>query len=272
MQKLERVSDLDQAARGGDVVLFRCRGRLSRLQRWVSWSEWDHVGVVVSMGPSRPLDLLESTPAGVRLYPLVERVRGYHEQGFASRVALRRLTCPRPAEALSRLEAFARQAEGKAYGIAPPFAPGWPREPTPTQKKSPSCRNPSPTPTPPRSPTATTSVSVDQEGGCAVNIPGSISPSISRKPRPTPPPPPPPSPPPSYLCSRLVGAALSEMGVLREGGKGGGDGRWLWMFPGAFGRGGAVERGLGPGVSLGEEILVDAHEPEVATAVLFGYA
>lgn len=65
------------------------------------------------IGSSRPLELLESTPAGVRLYPLVERVRGYHEQGFASRVAFRRLSCPRPAEALSRLEAFARQAEGK---------------------------------------------------------------------------------------------------------------------------------------------------------------
>lgn len=64
-------------------------------------------------GPSRPLELLESTPTGVRLYPLVERVRGYHEQGFASKMAFRRLSCPRPAEALSRLLAFARQAEGK---------------------------------------------------------------------------------------------------------------------------------------------------------------
>lgn len=68
---------------------------------------------VVSIGPGLPLELLESTPAGVRLYPLVERVRAYHEQGFASRVAFRRLTCPRPAEALTRLEAFARKAEGK---------------------------------------------------------------------------------------------------------------------------------------------------------------
>lgn len=46
LRKVERVSALGHAARGGDVVLFRCEGLLSRLQRWVSRSDWDHVGVV----------------------------------------------------------------------------------------------------------------------------------------------------------------------------------------------------------------------------------
>lgn len=46
MSEVVGVSTLEQAARGGDVVLFRCRGLLSRLQRWVFRSEWDHVGVV----------------------------------------------------------------------------------------------------------------------------------------------------------------------------------------------------------------------------------
>lgn len=45
-RKVERVSNLDQVARAGDVFLFRCKGLLSRLQRWVSRSEWDHVGMV----------------------------------------------------------------------------------------------------------------------------------------------------------------------------------------------------------------------------------
>lgn len=49
-RKVERVSALEQAAQGGDVVLFRCRGLLSRLQRWVLRSEWDHVGVVSTFG------------------------------------------------------------------------------------------------------------------------------------------------------------------------------------------------------------------------------
>lgn len=61
--------------------------------------------------------------------------------------------------------------------------------------------------------------------------------------------------PPTYLCSQLVGAALAEMGVLGEkGGPGQELDRWLWVLPGSFGQGGAVERGLGCGVSLGEEV------------------
>ncbi len=46
LRKVERLSSLEEAAQGGDVVLFQCRGLLSRLQRWVLRSEWDHVGVV----------------------------------------------------------------------------------------------------------------------------------------------------------------------------------------------------------------------------------
>lgn len=45
-RRVERVSNLEQAVKAGDVFLFRCRGVLSRLQRWLSRSEWDHVGVV----------------------------------------------------------------------------------------------------------------------------------------------------------------------------------------------------------------------------------
>lgn len=59
---------------------------------------------------------------------------------------------------------------------------------------------------------------------------------------------------PSYLCSQLVGAALSEMGVLRGGG---GDLGWLWVVPGAFGQGGAVDSRLADGVALGEEVRGD---------------
>lgn len=48
VRKVERVTALEHAAHGGDVVLFRCRGMLSRLQRWVLRTQWDHVGVVGS--------------------------------------------------------------------------------------------------------------------------------------------------------------------------------------------------------------------------------
>lgn len=57
----------------------------------------------------------------------------------------------------------------------------------------------------------------------------------------------------SYLCSQLVGAALSEMGLLNEGSKGR-QRAWLWILPGAFGQGGSVERALADGVALGDEV------------------
>ena len=46
LRKVERISTLERTVGGGDIFLFRCRGLLSALQRWVSRSEWDHVGVV----------------------------------------------------------------------------------------------------------------------------------------------------------------------------------------------------------------------------------
>ncbi|CAN0474255.1 unnamed protein product [Ectocarpus sp. 8 AP-2014] len=281
---------------------------LSRLQRWVLRTQWDHVGVVVSGGPSGRLELLESTHGGVHLYPLVERVRAYHDQGFASRVAFRRLRCPHPAESRARLEEFSRQVEGKTYGIVLPFTPSGPKgDRSRTKRTPPPPSSPAVQPTMPSESTGcgggehgdvsrggqaelerrrghgpAFAVSKEEEevvmcanaagsgkgqrGSATANALGETTtlPSFSSsgKSEKT-------ALSPSYLCSQLVGAALSKMGVLRGGGK---DLGWLWVVPGAFGQGGAVDSRLAPGVTLGEEILVDAHEPEVAGAVLLGDA
>lgn len=50
-----------------------------------------------------------------------------------------------------------------------------------------------------------------------------------------------------------MGAALLEMGVVRDE-VGGTTGPWSWLLPAAFGQGGAVEKGLAEGVTLGEEV------------------
>ncbi|CAB1097094.1 unnamed protein product [Ectocarpus sp. CCAP 1310/34] len=303
VRKVERVNALEQEAHGGDVVLFRCRGMLSRLQRWVLRTQWDHVGVVVCGGPSARLELLESTHGGVHLYPLVERVRAYHDQGFASTVAFRRLRCPRPAESRARLEVFSRQVEGKTYGIVLPCTPSGPKgDRSRTKRTPPPPSSPAVQPTMLRESTdsgrgergdvarggraglegtrgqgpAFAVAKKEEEVVLCANAAGNgegqrrsatanaigettklptFSSGTSEKTALS----------PSYLCSQLVGAALSEMGVLRGGGK---DLGWLWVAPGAFGQGGAVDSRLAAGVALGEEILVDAHEPEVVGAVL----
>ncbi|CAM9647895.1 unnamed protein product, partial [Ascophyllum nodosum] len=231
LRKVERISTLERTVGGGDIFLFRCRGLLSALQRWVSRSEWDHVGVVVSGEDGKPLELLESTPNGVQLNPLVERVREYQEDGFAFRVAFRRLKCPCRAEASSRLEAFARRAEGKGYGIVLPFPLGGRREEQPVPQTPPALA-PRETSQPegerPEAGHPSTTSSPSRQCGNSHQLP------------------------PSYLCSQLVGAALSEMGLVRDG-IGGKEGPWSWVLPAAFAQGGAVDMDLAAGVTFGEE-------------------
>lgn len=50
---------------------------------------------------------------GVGLYPLVARVKDYQGDGFAMRIAFRRLECPFPHTARARLADFALRVEGK---------------------------------------------------------------------------------------------------------------------------------------------------------------
>lgn len=57
---------------------------MSTLQRTVTGSEYDHVGLVVpssnrtSRGSARQMMLLEATGEGVTVYPLAGRLRAYH--------------------------------------------------------------------------------------------------------------------------------------------------------------------------------------------------
>lgn len=137
--------------------------------------------------------------------------------------------------------------DSQAYGIVLPFVPRGPDEHSPLQKTS-SPSSPSSAAVAPPTPMHTPKPAVcgEKEGADTAGVQETIA--INRKS-------PPPPPPASYLCSQLVAAALSEMGVLREGGVGlGGKGGWLWVLPGAFGQGGDVERGLGVGVTLGDEV------------------
>ena len=41
------LSKLKTDCRWGDLILFKCANSMSRLQRSVTGSEWDHVGIVV---------------------------------------------------------------------------------------------------------------------------------------------------------------------------------------------------------------------------------
>lgn len=76
------ISKLRSEAKWGDIILFKCANTLSHLQRRVTRSEWDHVGIVVrAQGQSdgyAGLELLEATGEGVTSYPLTGRLKAYY--------------------------------------------------------------------------------------------------------------------------------------------------------------------------------------------------
>ena len=86
------ISKLQGTVRWGDIILFRCVNSLSNLQRTITGSNWDHVGVVVCKHPLSKssnyhtmhnnhivseLYLLEATAQGVTVFPLLPRLSAY---------------------------------------------------------------------------------------------------------------------------------------------------------------------------------------------------
>lgn len=130
---LSKVLDF---VRTGDIVLFRCRNMLSGLQRRVTRSEFDHVGVVVSHRGVRPpcrracsctlpgsrgtpavrrrqrLHLLEATGDGVTCNPLRSRLKSYGNE-YTEGIAIRRLVTERTLDMEAGLRRFVSSVEGK---------------------------------------------------------------------------------------------------------------------------------------------------------------
>lgn len=112
------VSLLEQFVSEGDVVLFRSKNNPGALlQRRVTKSEWDHVAIVVQRKNRRSKEVLEATGDGVHCYPLAARVEAYYD-GFASAVAVRRLTLERSEAMLRGLRKFVSHVCGKPYELS----------------------------------------------------------------------------------------------------------------------------------------------------------
>lgn len=103
----------------GDLVLFAGNGGVSFGIRLATRSRWSHIGMAVRLTGDSQLLLWEAAPAeesgngmheGVRLVPLLERIRAYEGQ-----VAVRHLQVHRPPERRSALHAFREKVKGRPY-------------------------------------------------------------------------------------------------------------------------------------------------------------
>ena len=97
-----RLAEVMETAQPGDLLLFKSNFPMSVLQRTVTGSEFDHIGLVVYRPCDEgeklevnqvqgPLHLLEATGEGVTILPLHSRLRAYHYYRCCDRIAMRRL-------------------------------------------------------------------------------------------------------------------------------------------------------------------------------------
>jgi hypothetical protein len=115
------LSKVKTEAKWGDVILFKCANTLSHLQRTVTRSEFDHVGIVVrSIKNPGQLDLLESTGDGVTTFSLVGRLKAYHHHNFVEYMCIRQLKdFNRSGSILKAVDEFVTEVVGLPYGFSP---------------------------------------------------------------------------------------------------------------------------------------------------------
>ena len=107
--KLDRISqdELMETAETADIVLFRTYGFMSKIQRVITWSRIDHIGLVIrnDMGE---LYLLESLgKRGVDFYRWTNFTRCRWNADYEQMI-YRKLYCSRTAEILNDLYKFAK--------------------------------------------------------------------------------------------------------------------------------------------------------------------
>eukprot|EP00940_MAST-03C_sp_MAST-3C-sp2_P003071 g3071.t1 len=113
------ASEVHKFACPGDVLLFRTKSTLSGIQRMVTVSEWDHVGMITVRDDSKKLWLLEACGDRVVCLPLVPRLKAYAKE-YAECIALRRFEKPERTKAmLTKLALFTEEVKGKPYSCTP---------------------------------------------------------------------------------------------------------------------------------------------------------
>ncbi|GLE00404.1 hypothetical protein PINS_up009161 [Pythium insidiosum] len=229
----------------GDIVLFSCRFGASVIQRKLTRSTYDHVGIVVP-GPSRNLlRILEATGEGIQVYSLKTRLMAYSREVSKS-IVVRKLVGPRNKETVELLNEFVKSVDGNSYSIFGILQARGESDRCVTSEvtlqksiaSSPAAAS--------QTVVSCDSLVISPANSPARGASGEQSPSRNEKRK--------------YFCSSLVASALKHIG-------------WLdtthsssYFWPGSFEEGGEVEQYLAEGVSIGPETLIDCRIVEVGLA------
>jgi len=107
-----RLENVDYFVSTGSIILFQSSNIGAKLQRKVTHSSWDHVGIIIRRYYYP--EILESTGDGVRLYPLALRLETYQKHTEAISI---RNPLSIDSIAQKKLIEFARLHEGKPYQL-----------------------------------------------------------------------------------------------------------------------------------------------------------
>jgi len=94
----------------GDLILVSSKDVLTHAIKLSTWSQWDHVAMIVET--SDQLRLFEATRDGVAVYKLSGALKLYHVD---SKIGVRRLQCQRTPAMLSALAEFVAEVRGRPY-------------------------------------------------------------------------------------------------------------------------------------------------------------
>lgn len=118
----------------GDLLLFRGRDMVSKFQRFVTKSEYDHVAMILKYSSGK-IALFEATGAdGVSIVYWDDFIF-YQWEKLYSRLMYRKLTFERSEYALKELEEFIFAVQGKQYRISPGKLMSNKRDSDPKNKK-----------------------------------------------------------------------------------------------------------------------------------------
>ena len=185
--------------------------------------------------------VLEATGEGIRVYPLIARIKAYARE-VTERMVFRSFLVKRDLESAQRLLAFVKSVDGNAYSFLSIFQGlnksdrcVHQKQLYDEEKRSPAFENP-------LEDFTTQSVEI------AKNVVASEKTKQSSHRR------------RKYFCSSLVASALKELGWLQT------QRSCSYFWPGSFEEHGEIERSLRPGITLGKEIDIDCRAVEIATA------
>lgn len=117
--KFPRISEVDfkSSACTGDILLFRGNDTVSKIQRVLTASQYDHVAFILKYSSGK-IALLEATSAeGVSILTW-EDFKFYRFETLYERLIYRKLDFSRDHEALQALEKFIFKVNGKKYRIS----------------------------------------------------------------------------------------------------------------------------------------------------------